>query len=117
MKKYAQISGLVTQICLNHGIHLSVEDSGLFTKKQKASSADESATDELNYDDDDDDDDEDFDNIGDGEVVSADDQLIEYHASLKKARHIVRFIRDSSLRNDYFMNLSGRELKLDVKTR
>lgn len=113
--KNGRISGLVTQICLNHGIHLSVEDSGLFKKRKNASLVDESATDELNYDDDDDD--EDFENIGNGEVVFADDQSIEYHASLKKAHHIVKFIRDSSLRNDYFMNLSGRELKFDVKTR
>lgn len=49
--------------------------------------------------------------------LRADDSSINYHESLKKARHIVKYIRDSSLRNDFFMQLSGRELKRDVKTR
>lgn len=112
MVKYGKISGLVSQICLNHGIHLCVEDSGIF-KKTKSASHDN--TDDV--DDDDDEDEDDLDYSGDGGVVRVDDSSINYHESLKKARHIVKYIRDSSLRNDFFMQLSGRELKRDVKTR
>lgn len=110
MKKYGRIIDISMQLCLNHGIHLAVEDV-IYKKSRNAVVVveDEEIDDTSDQDDD-------FDG-GDGLIVRSHENVPSFIDELERVREVIRYIRGSQLRNEFFIAKSGLELKLDVKNR
>jgi len=114
-KKYIQLVEFIGRFCLNHGLHLGVCDT-LYKKKD-----DDCET--LNLDSDDIEESDDFEDligfVDDGGIEVA----VDYHELLKNSRKLVKFIKNSTVRNNVFLTKVKEEfgheieLHLDVKTR
>jgi hypothetical protein len=114
-KKYMRIMDIVGQFCINHAIHLAVCDT-LYKKRDHL--IDIGDLDSIDTSEEDS-----FDEL-DMEIL--DDQFddnIDFHELLKSAREVVKFIKNSTVRNHIFQEKvklhygHGIELHLDVKHR
>lgn len=116
-KKFIRLASVVGQFCFNHGIHLAVCDS-LYTKNEPDS-------DLIFFDDSIDESENDiFENGLDFEILEDSfEDSIDYHMLLKKSREVVKFIKNSTVRNHIFQTKVVSlfeheiELHLDVKHR
>ena len=114
-KKFIRLVDIIGQFCLNHALHLGVCDT-LYKK--------ENEIEEHYFDSDESDESDCFDDCLD--LLNDDDieqSEISYHDLLKNSRKLVKFIKNSTVRNNIFLSkvkaLTGREIELhlDVKTR
>lgn len=111
MEKFGRLIPALSQICLNHGIHLGVCDTLYKNKKEKTSEPDQDFQN----------DEDDFQDQGVIDYTS-DEEAIDCMELLKSVRKVVTFIR-SSVRNRVFQEKvlaekgKEKELSLDVKTR
>lgn len=120
-KKYIRHTNVIGQFCLNHALHLGVCDT-LYTKRIEENRDDDDQildsceVDEIDY----------FEDGMDMEVLNNDlieEEKVDYHDQLEKSRKLVRFIKNSTVRNSVFLTKVKDEfgheieLHLDVKTR
>lgn len=126
MVKYGRECPAEVQLCLNHGLHLAVSNT-FYCKKTKNNS---DYFDNEAEDDSDNNEDDEFDKDGDGYSFFEDDDTesevseeINLAEILNKVRAIVKFFKNSTVRNDILQQKIcielGHELhlKLDVKHR
>ncbi|CAF4499085.1 unnamed protein product, partial [Didymodactylos carnosus] len=116
-KKFMGMLDIIGQFCLNHGIHLAVCD--VLYKKVNTS---EKLTIDIGCDDEKDDDE--FDDGCDLETAREEiSDEINYYTVLKAARDVIKYIKNSTVRNQIFQSKVNAqfghdvELHLDVKHR
>lgn len=125
MAKYGRLLEALSQLCLNHAIHLGVCDTLYKKVVPNTSAAAEETGEAEEVEPIDEDDDDDLLDQGDGELFNSEVELDEdsFMDVLKNVRKLVKFYRLSPVRNNVLqqrvMQRYGKEkqLSLDVKTR
>lgn len=136
MVKYGRILGIISQLCFNHGLHLSIIDV-LYKKQQSKLCEEDEEIEDYNVEEDIID--EAVENINnymttnnfeDANIVCELEENIEildltkdYQAVIKNLRKIIKMIKSSSVKNNilqgYINEQEGKKLQLllDIKTR
>ncbi|CAF4348505.1 unnamed protein product, partial [Didymodactylos carnosus] len=108
-KKFMGMLNIIGQFCLNHGIHLAVCD----VSYEKVNTS-ENLTIDVGCDDEKDDDE--FDDGCDLEIAREEiSDEINYYTVLKAARDVIKYIKNSTVRNQIFQSKVNTQFRHDVE--